>query len=171
MPSARLTGMPSAQPTPPQPPVTAQQPKEGSLLAGSISIKPQVEVKVDTDKLQVEAKPLVQDDLERYWHEVAEELGLSEVMKNATVRVGEHVGRFDIDAQTTYFADEFRPHKIDVLEALRRRSGLRMLDCQVHPLFVEQDEKVYSPDDKYNAMLQANENLAAMRHIFPEIDY
>ena len=140
-------------------------------LVGSISIKSADDIKIEVTKLEAEVKPLTQEDLERYWKEVGEELGLAEVMKNAAVRLGEQTGRFEIDAQTTYFADEFRPHKIRVMELLRKKAGMKMLDCRVNPLFVEQDEKVYSPDDKYNAMLQSNPHLAAMRHLFSEIDY
>lgn len=137
----------------------------------TVSIKSVVDVKVEAAVPQVEVKPLTQEDLERYWKEVAAETGLTDVMKNATVRMGEHVGRFEVDAQTTYFADEFRSHKIEVLEAMRKKTGMKMLDCKVNPMFVAQDEKVYNPDDKYNAMLQSNPNLAALRHLFTEIDY
>ena len=126
---------------------------------------------MEPTKLQAVVKPLTEEDLTRYWQETAEELKLQEVMKNAAVRVGEHVGRFEVDATTTYFVDEFRSHKIDVLERMRKKTGMQMLDCRVNPLFVAQDEKVYSPDDKYNAMLEDNRQLAALRKLFPEIDY
>ena len=137
---------------------------------GSISIAG-VKPKVEVPRLQADVKPLTQEVLERYWQEAADELGLQETMQAATPRLGEHVGRFEVDAQTVWFADDFRPHKIDVLEALRRRTGMRMLDCHVNPMFVAEEEKAYSPDDKYAAMLQRNGQLAAMRRIFPEIDY
>lgn len=143
----------------------------GPKLVGSISIKAVTSVKPEPTRLQAEVKPLTQEDLERYWDEAATELGLVEVMKNATVRMGEHIGRFEVDAQTTYFADEFRSHKIDVLESLRKKTGMQLLDCRVNPLFIEQDEKAYSPDDKYNAMLEENHHLATFRKLFTEIDY
>ena len=140
-------------------------------LVGSISIKNVAEMKVAPSKIQAEVKPLTEEDLVRYWHETADELGLQDIMKNANVRVGEHLGRFEVDATTTYFHDEFRSHKIDVLERMRVKTGMQLLDCRVNPMFVEQDEKVYSPDDKYNTMLQSNQHLAELRRLFPEIDY
>lgn len=140
-------------------------------MVDSISIKAVANVKVAEAPLQAEVRPLTQEDLERYWKEVGEELGLAEMMKNATVSVSEHVGRIDVEAKTTYFADEFKPHRIEVLEALRKKSGMRLLDCKVIPMFVEHESKAYSPDEKYNVMLKVNPALAAMRRIFPEIDY
>lgn len=137
----------------------------------SVSIKSVGEVKVQPAAPKVDVKPLTQEDLERYWNEVSAELELTEIMKNATVRMGEHTGCFEVDAQTTYFADEFRSHKIEVLEAMRRKSGMGMLNCKVNPMFVEENAKAYNPDDKYNAMLQHNPNLASLRHLFTEIDY
>lgn len=158
------------EPKPAQPKAAQSSPLPPKLV-DSISIKSVAEVKVGPTKIQAEVKPLTEEDLTRYWHETAEELGLQDVMKNATVRVGEHVGRFEVDATTTYFVDEFRSHRIDVLEQMRKKTGMQMLDCRVNPLFVAQEEKVYSPDDKYNAMLEENRHLATLRKLFPEIDY
>ncbi len=158
-----------------QPPVSTARPeqagKRASLLVDSVSISSVESVKVDTTHLEADVKPLEQEDLERYWREAAVELELEELMGNATVRVGEHHGRFEVDAQTTYFADEFKPHKIEVLEAIRKRTGMRLLDCRVNPMFVEQTEKAYSPEDKYKVMMERNARIASMRHLFPEIDY
>jgi len=128
-------------------------------------------VKVETPRLQAEVKPLVQEDLERYWKEAAEELGLTELMAGATVKQGEAPGRIEIDAQTVAFHEEFKPHRINVMEVLRKKTGMPMLDCKVNPLFVEKDEVLYSPTDKYNAMLQRNPSLLGLRKLFPQIDY
>lgn len=149
----------------PKPPVG------GSLLSGSVSlksIKPQV---VNTEpRLQAEVKPLTQEDLERYWKQAAEKLGLDELMASATVRLGDHPGRIEIDAQTTYFADEFKEHRIDVMQCLRELAGMPMLDCRVNPKFVEEEAKLYSANDKYNAMVQSNPELFQLRKLLPVID-
>lgn len=143
----------------------------GSLLAGSISIGAIKPVKVEAPKLQGEVKPLTQEDLERYWRETAEELDLGELMSNADVRLGEHPGRIEIDARTTWFHEDFKSHKIDVMELLRKKCSMPMLDAKVNPLFVAQDEVIYSPTDKYNAMLKQNPKLLELRKLFPQIDY
>ena len=45
---------------------------------------------------------------------------------------------------------------------------MRMLDCKVNQLFVDKDEVIYSPDEKYKAMLEANPAMMAeLRKLFP----
>lgn len=140
-------------------------------IAGGISIgsiKPQ---QVAVQPMAVDAKPLTQEDLVCYWDEVAVELGLEELMKSAEPHMGEHPGVIEIEAKTTWFADEFKAHRTEVMVALRKRSGLPMLDCKVTPMFVESDEVVYSPADKYNKMVERNPQLAMLRKMMPNIDY
>lgn len=147
-------------------------PQSASLLAGSISIRQvATAVKPEVHKLQAEVKPLTQEDLERYWQETARELRLEDLLSQAKVRLGEHMGRITIDAQTTWFSDEFKPHKISVMESLRKKTGMPMLEAKVNPMYVSQEEVLYSPADKYNAMLKTNPNLIGMRKLFPQIDY
>lgn len=138
---------------------------------GSISINALKDVKPAAPRLQSEVKPLVQEDLERYWTEAADELGLTLLMEKARPRLGDQPGRIEIDAQTVSFHDDFKPHRVEVMEALRRKTGMPMLDCKVNPLFVEKDEVLYSPQDKYNAMMQVNPKLVELRKLFPQIDY
>lgn len=147
----------------------AQAPKT-SFLAGSFSINQVAPVKAP-EQVQAEVKPLTQEDLERYWVEAGEELNLANLLEKATVRLGDQPGRIEIDAQTTYFHDDFKPHKIEVIELLRKKSSMPMLDAKVNPKFVEAEEVVYSPNDKYKAMLQMNPNLQEFRKMFPNIDY
>lgn len=145
-----------------------QAPKT-SFLAGSLSIK--VAPVKAPEQVKTEVKPLTQEDLERYWIEVGEELNLANLLDKATVRLGDQPGRIEIDAQTTYFHDDFKPHKIDVIELLRKKTSMPMLDAKVNPKFVEAEEVIYSPIDKYNAMLQLNPKLSELRKMFPNIDY
>ena len=140
-------------------------------LMGGISIAHLPQVKVQAPRLQGDVKPLTQEDLERYWRETAEELGLVLLMEKGVPRLGEHSGRIEIDAQTVYFHEEFKEHRIDVMESLRRRTGMPMLECKVNPRFVEKEDVLYSPIDKYNAMLKVNPSLVELRKIFPQIDY
>ena len=140
-----------------------------SLLAGGISIKvapPPVQPK----KVQVEAKPLTQEDLERYWAETATELGLVDLMKAAKVSLGENQRIINLEATEVWFADEFRPHRIGVMERLRAKSGLPMLECNVVPLFINKDAIIYTAEEKYKAMLASNPSIASLRLLFPEID-
>ena len=166
-PAAAHASQPVAPAT--RPAATASRPAVG--LAGGISIANLKPITAEAPRLQAEVKPLVQEDLERYWAETAEKLGLKELLADATVHLGEHTGTIEIDAQTVSFHDEFKPHRINVMEELRRLSGMPMLDCKVTPLFVAKDEVIYTPLDKYRAMLEVNPKLAELRKLFPTIDY
>lgn len=143
----------------------------GSLLANSFSIKDVAPpVTASAPKVQVEAKPLTQEDLERYWNEAAEELNLKELMAAAEVHLGENNRIIDVQATETWFATDFRPHRIDVMELLRKKSGMPMLDCNIIPLFVSKGTLIYTAEEKYKAMVQTNPHLASLRKLFPEID-
>lgn len=147
------------------------KPATGSLLAGGISIKmPPPPAAAATPKIQVEVKPLTQEDLERYWNETATELNLSDLMAAAVVRMGENQRTIDVEATETWFAADFRPHRIEVMECIRKKSGMPMLECNVIPLFVSKGTIIYSAEDKYKAMLEVNPKLASLRKLFPEID-
>lgn len=141
------------------------------MLAGSISIKDVAKVVVEQPKLDAEVKHLTQEDLERIWQETAEELNLQNLMKDGVVKLSEKIGVFEVEAQTTWFHDDFKPHKLEVLTAMRRKANMPMLDCKVNPLFVDKDEIIYSPEQKYNAMLEHNHDLMSLRRMFPNIDY
>ena len=150
---------------------TATLPPPGIPSISGISIKTTVEDVEESAHRVTDVEPLTQETLERWWGEAAKELKLEEVMVNGTPKMGETNGMFEVDATTVYFAEEFKPHKIDVMEFLREKTGMRMLDCRVNPLFVSKEEVVYSPDDKYKAMLERNPQLAELRKLFPMIDY
>ena len=121
-------------------------------------------------KVQVEAKPLTQEDLEHYWQETAEELDITELMAAAKVQLSDNPRIIDIEATETWFAGDFRPHRIDVMQRLREKSGMPMLECNIKPMFVTKGTVIYTAEEKYKAMLQVNPKLASLRHLFPEID-
>lgn len=140
-------------------------------LMGGISIKT---VQTKTEPVQhiaVEVKPLTEEDLTVYWKEAGESLGLQELLAEGVPHLGEQQGRFEVDAQSVSFAEDFKPHKIDVMEFLRSKTGMKMLDCKVNQLFVGKEEVTYSPDDKYKAMVEKNPQMAELRKLFPMIDY
>lgn len=145
--------------------------KTGAPVLGGISIKA-AQAKVEpAPHIELEVKPLTEEDLKAYWQEAAESLGLQELLADGVPHLGEKPGCFEVDAQSVTFHDEFKPHKIDVMEFLRGKTGMKLLDCKVNPRFVSKEEVVYSPDDKYAAMLERNPHMAELRKLFPMIDY
>lgn len=140
-------------------------------ILGGISIKvtqPKVE---SVQHIAVEVKPLTDEDLQVYWKEAGEKLGLQELLSEAVPHLGEKPGCFEVDAQSVTFHEDFKAHKIDIMEFFRGKTGMKMLDCKVNPRFVSMEEVIYSPDDKYNAMLEHNSKLVELRKLFPQIDY
>ena len=140
-------------------------------MLGGISIKGIGAKPATVQHIEVEVKPLSEEDLTAYWQEAGKELGLEELLAAAVPHLGEKQGCIEIDAQTVSFHEEFKPKKIEVMEFLRKKTGMRMLDCKVNQLFVSKDEVIYSPEDKYQAMLEQNPQLAELRKLFPIIDY
>ena len=138
---------------------------------GGINLSQLPSVKPARPVLQEEVKPLTQEDLDRYWTEIADELNLQLLMEKGKPRLSDHNGCIEIDAQTTYFHEDFKPRRIEVMQLLRKKCGMPMLECKVNPLYIEKDEVIYSPNDKYNAMLKTNPRLVELRKIFPQIDY
>lgn len=121
-------------------------------------------------QIQAEVRPLSQEDLDRYWNETAEELSLQELMQQATVHLDDHPGSIVIDAQTVGFQNDFKPHRINIMERLRQKSSMPLLECKVNPLFVEKEKVLYAADEKYQAMLESNPRLRELRKLFPQID-
>jgi len=121
--------------------------------------------------ITAEVEQLTEENLSRYWNEAAEKLDLQELMNEGVPRLGEHPGCFEVDAQTVSFDDEFKAHKIDIMEFIRARTGMKALDCKVNPRFVEKTEILYTPEDKYTVMLESNPQLELLHKLFPLIDY
>lgn len=156
-------------PPPPSPPPTT--PTHRPSLTGGISIKTTPVTNAVQPRLVSDVKPLEQADLETYWEEAAQTLGLRELLAGGKPRLGEKPGLIEVDAQSVAFHDEFKPHRTEVMEFLREKTGMRMLDCKVNQMFVTREELIYSPDNKFKAMLEANPAMLEMRKLFPQIDY
>lgn len=152
------------------PPTPVAHHMPGKILTGSISIK-SAPAATPVQHIALEVKPLTEEDLSAYWKEAAEKLGLQELLAEGLPHLGERTGFFEVDAQSVTFQEEFKQHKIDVMEYIREKTGMKMLDCKVNPLFVNKEEVLYSPDDKYGAMLELNPKLAELRKLFPMLDY
>ena len=166
---------PAAAPVVEQAPAPAAAPARpiGTLRSplGTLSIKTTPTAPSAKPRLVADVKPLTQEDLEAYWREAADALGLHEVLDAAIPRLGEARGTIELDAQSVAFQDEFKPHRIDVMQFLRQKTGMGMLDCKVNPLYISRDEVIYSPEDKFKAMLSDNPALMEFRKLFPTIDY
>ena len=127
-------------------------------------------MRIERPTVVVDVEPLTQERLEALWKEAGEALNLKELLSEAKVTLTEH-NNFDIEAQNTIFSNNFKPHKLEVIEWLRAKTGLKMLDARVHVRYVEKDDVPYSPEEKYAAMQARNPHIFELRKLFPLIDY
>ena len=129
-----------------------------------------MEKEVEAPVLRTDARPLTQERLEEVWRQAGEALGIAPLLGDATVQLEEH-NNFTVVAENTFFSQDFRPRKTEVLEWIRKETGLSMIDCRVVVRYVEKDAKPSRPDDKYADMLTRNPHLASLRKLFPNLDY
>lgn len=119
-----------------------------------------------------EVKPLTQADLQTYWQQVIDSTDnpkLQELMKNVELELREH-GLFHIIATNSLFETEFRPFMVKVLEQLRQKTQMPMLNSKVIVHLPEKEAMLYNANEKYAELQRRNPDLAKLREIFHEID-
>lgn len=90
-------------------------------------------------------------------------------MEDKNLELREH-GLFYILADNSLFETEFKPFAVQVLQQLRHKSQMPMLNFKVVVHLPEKEAMLYNANDKYTEMLRRNPHLAQMRSIFQEID-
>lgn len=139
-------------------------------LTRSISIKPSAAR--PTASIPSEVKELTQEILENYWREVYEasdDAKLRLLMENKSLELREH-GLFYIIADNSLFETEFKPYLVQVLQQLRHKTQMPLLNCKVIVHLPEKQAMLYNANEKYAELLRRNPNLANMRELFQEID-
>ncbi len=145
-------------------------------LEGMVSIKSTKEAAVVEDKRPERAeKQLTQESLEQYWQQML----LSR--QQSTPRIAELFENVKIELQqdnvivlytvNTYLEVELKPYAVDVLEELRKSSGVSELNYRVEVEYEATEAVPYTPHEKYDAMMLANPVIAELRKLLPEIDY
>lgn len=143
--------------------------------ANSIRITPPVHHEKPPIAQPTEGDPLTQDSLQQYWNTLIGDLqesnkALHDLLANRTIEYKDN-DLFDIVADSSYFEEEFRPHRVAVLERLRHMSRRPNVNCQVRVEYVETEYAAYIPRDKYEVMQATNPQIASFRVVFPEIDF
>ena len=121
------------------------------------------------------APPVTLEQLNTYWAEMLQamrqqEPKFAEQLKDKELRI-EDDDTFVILVNNNYLDTEIRRHLVSMLTYLRQRSGRPQLNARVEVVYEEKEALVYSPRDKYDAMLQSNPALASFRVLFSEVDY
>lgn len=121
-----------------------------------------------------ETEPIDQSLLEQYWAEAMDALEGECPKMVAAVRSRKlHLldpDLFIIDVPNNFIVAEVKPHLMQLLDILRRRSGRPGLNCRCEVVYEEQEAVIYSARDKYSVMAQSNPMLATFKVLFPEVD-
>lgn len=123
----------------------------------------------------MEAKPINQQLLEQYWADAMDHFEPDWPKMVASVRTRklriEDPDNFVVEVPNSFITAEVKPHLMQLLDFLRRRSGRPELNCRCQVVYEETKEAViYSARDKYDVMLNANPMLATFKVLFPEVD-
>lgn len=146
-------------------------------LMDSVSVNPAISQNVTTrvnalsqQQSETVVQPLSQERLDKYWDKLLENELYAPLLRGKKVEVTGDT-TFDIIANNSYFETELKEFKMPILEQLRAWTGIRDLLCNVAVRTEVQEEKIYRPTDKFNAMAEENPAIHELRKILTEIDY
>lgn len=144
-------------------------------LATSVHIPQHSKLNAPPSTPGADGKQLTQETLQHYWDTLMEQLDegdkeLHDILEGHAVE-WRGDDRFDIIADSTYFEEEFRPHRVTLLERLRQLTRRPQLNCQTRVVYVEKEKSAYAPRDKYDRLQAINPTLDTFRVLFPEIDF
>lgn len=147
----------------------------GFKLAGSVSSAVSPVTSPAVSRPQQPDRILTQQELDQYWNQFLsghdeEMAGARDLLKDYRPEI-DATGCFTLKMPNSFVEAEFSKYKVSLLKLLRSMSGSRSLNVKVEVVHVEMKASAYRPDEKYEAMLERNPELAKLRDLFPAIDY
>ena len=165
---------PQPQPTPVVKPAQVKIPTNAGT---SLSINTQPQQNPAEEKKN-EAITLSQEELEKQWMELAElkKLTNMEIFTTMNDKKLNFIDQenFEVEVSNSIYETRFKKYKNEILEALRYRTGIEDLNFTVRvvPLYDENEAKLFTTKDKYEAMSKENPALDSFRSsLFQDIDY
>ena len=145
-------------------------------MPGSVSIKWSLQQlhqqREQTESIRME-QPLTNETISMYWQRLIEfKKELPERIHNSMVEAQPRIeGQMIIlHTKNAYLEVELRPYMVELLEWLRRASGMPDLNCSVEVEYEQTEAKAYSAVDKYQVMSEENPRLHDLRKLLPDID-
>ncbi|MBR1799664.1 MAG: hypothetical protein IJ761_07230 [Bacteroidales bacterium] len=138
------------------------------MLSKSISIKTSTSATPIITQPQ-ELHDLTQSELEQLWQNAGKALGISNLLANAVLQLQDN-NHFIIEAQDTLFDHDFRPHRVQVLQHMRKESGMQLLDCSIKVRYVEKDIPIHTKEEKFAALVAINPAVIELRKLLPDIE-
>lgn len=120
---------------------------------------------------------LSNEQLHKFWDELIvktraneETKAISDLLIDKVVYM-EGDDKIVIDVNNSYFESKLKPFQMRILEWLRKKSGVQSLSYRVNVKEVEHKKSLYSPADRYDALLEKNPTLSKLRSLFPDLEY
>lgn len=143
---------------------------------GTISIKSTVqdlEQRQSNEASTRMEQPLTNDTISLYWQRLIEvKTSLPERILNGLREARPQIDgdMIIIHTKNAYLGVELRPYMVELLEWMRKASGMPDLNSRVEVEYEEQKVLVYSATDKYQVMSDENPQLHELRKLLPDID-
>ena len=173
-PQQRTTNVTTNNPAPTAPP----QPKTAGIIlptkTSTISISQNIPVAPNTEneKKNNEIK-LTLDIVEKLWSEYAEmveDKNLHFAMLQTTIEVNDN-RLFTVKIDNSYIDSTIRRNRKNILDYMREKTGIKVLDFLTSVTKQEHQKMVYNPTDKFEYLKEKNSLIVNLRRTFKNIDF
>ena len=173
-PQQRTTNVATNNPAPTAPP----QPKTAGIIlptkTSTISISQNIPVAPNTEneKKNNEIK-LTLDIVEKLWSEYAEmveDKNLHFAMSQTTIEVNDN-RLFTVKIDNSYIDSTIRRNRKNILDYMREKTGIKVLDFLTSVTKQEHQKMVYNPTDKFEYLKEKNSLIVNLRRTFKNIDF
>lgn len=176
-PQQRTTNVATNNPAPTAP-IAPPQPKTAGIIlptkTSTISISQNIPVAPNTEneKKNNEIK-LTLDIVEKLWSEYAEmveDKNLHFAMLQTTIEVNDN-RLFTVKIDNSYIDSTIRRNRKNILDYMREKTGIKVLDFLTSVTKQEHQKMVYNPTDKFEYLKEKNSLIVNLRRTFKNIDF
>lgn len=176
-PQQRTTNVATNNPAPTAPTAPPQPKTAGIILptkTSTISISQNIPVAPNTEneKKNNEIK-LTLDIVEKLWSEYAEmveDKNLHFAMLQTTIEVNDN-RLFTVKIDNSYIDSTIRRNRKNILDYMREKTGIKVLDFLTSVTKQEHQKMVYNPTDKFEYLKEKNSLIVNLRRTFKNIDF
>lgn len=176
-PQQRTTNVATNNPAPTAPTAPPQPKTAGIILptkTSTISISQNIPVAPNTEneKKNNEIK-LTLDIVEKLWSEYAEmveDKNLHFAMSQTLIEVNDN-RLFTVKLDNSYIDSTIRKNRKNILDFMREKTGIKVLDFLTSVTKQEHQKVVYNPTDKFEYLKEKNSLMVNLRRTFKNIDF
>ena len=176
-PQQRTTNVATNNPAPTSPTAPPQPKTAGIILptkTSTISISQNIPVAPNTEneKKNNEIK-LTLDIVEKLWNEFMEKVedkNLHFAMSQTLIEVNDN-RLFTVKLDNSYIDSTIRKNRKNILDFMREKTGIKVLDFLTSVTKQEHQKVVYNPTDKFEYLKEKNSLMVNLRRTFKNIDF